>query len=138
VNKTGKKGRYSFLVKKGIYQMFVEKNGFSFPSTIIKANKDTSDYNYLGEIFNTSGKTIINYNIPLDNFRTSKNPTIFKMAKLNFERKFAYYFDFFAITSFVIGLYSAFEQERYWLLMLWLAFPFIRVWLLNRGKHFVD
>ena len=66
---TDRGGRFFFLVQPGIYRLTIIKNGFQFPSELMKAKKEDVQYIdlYHGELVKVTEKdAVLTPNIPLD------------------------------------------------------------------------
>lgn len=75
---TDREGRYAFIIGKGSYKIEVTKNGFIFPTALLKAEKEDAGFLdlYHGEAINVNEESItITANIPLDPLEVVEVPT---------------------------------------------------------------
>lgn len=92
---TDQHGRYTFIVNPGSYVIRCEKKDFTFPTRLLNRDKEDGVYNniYHGEPVTVthSGKTLLNYNIPLDNAQKPKpyRALLFQHGFKNIQRSVA-------------------------------------------------
>ncbi len=105
---TDRYGRYNFVLNPGRYYLLAQKAEFSFPSIVLANKAEDAKYNklYHGEeiIIRNEGKTLINYNIPLDvkkEFKDNKS-ILFGYILHQTQRSIALIGPVFALITFLI------------------------------------
>lgn len=99
-----KEGRYFFTVKPGVYRIEVARNGFTFPSTYLKKEREDGDYLdvYHGERITVREETTIGVNIPLDPAVSEATPKQIQLK--NLLRKFQHGFSLMSVVLSAIIL----------------------------------
>lgn len=104
---TDKDGRYLFLVDPGIYKIEVNKEGFTFPSELLRGKESDIDFTNLyhgGSLEVTQKSTTISKTIPLDPIEKTETPrsVIWRRRKRTLQKTVAWSGPVMAMTVVVI------------------------------------
>lgn len=119
-------GRYGFFLKKGMYQIIVNKTNYLFPSKLLAGQMRDSIYEnlYFGETFSVTGEEkVITLNVPMDRLATDWNQDEKRKKNLlhYFTRNHALLdalFNLLFIAGFITSIIITFISPFWWNILM--------------------
>lgn len=119
-------GRYGFFLKKGTYQIIVNKTNYLFPSKLLAGQMRDSIYEnlYFGETFSVTGEEkVITLNVPMDRLATDWNQDEKRRKNLlhYFTRNHALWdalFNILFIAGFIASIIITFISPVWWNILM--------------------
>lgn len=119
-------GRYGFFLKKGTYQIIVNKTNYLFPSKLLAGQMRDSIYEnlYFGETFSVTGEEkVITLNVPMDRLATDWNQDEKRRKNLlhYFTRNHALWdalFNLLFIAGFIASIIITFISPVWWNILM--------------------